>query len=66
VATTPHTDVSRQRTRACVGQVYSIDEVRGPAVSWCEMPGAVNRACGGDEFVIETNISFEKVSGRVR
>lgn len=62
----PHTDVSQQRTWSRVGRVYSIYEVREPAVSWCEIPGAVNRACGCDEFVAETSITSEKESGSVR
>ena len=59
----PHTDLSQHSTQSRVGRVYGADEVREPDVSWCEMPGAVNRAGGCDEFVAEAGISSKKESG---
>ena len=63
MATKPHTDVSQQGPRSRVGRVSGAEEVREPEVSWCEMPGAVNRAGGVDEFVAEASILSEKESG---
>ena len=63
VVSKPHTDVRQYSTQSRVGRVYGADEVREPEVSWCEMPGAVNRADGCDEFVVEASILSEKESG---
>lgn len=59
----PQTDVSYQSTRSQVGRLSGTEEVREPEVLWCEMPGAVNRAGGGDEFVAEAGSLSEKESG---
>lgn len=63
MATKPNIDASQHGTQSRVGRVSGADEVREPEVSWCEMPGAVNRACGCDEFVAEAVISSEKENG---
>lgn len=57
------TDLSQQPTRLQVGRVSGAEEVREQEVLWCEMPGAVNCAGGGDEFVVEAGSSSEKESG---
>lgn len=58
----PQTDLSQQPTLSQVGRVSSAEEVRDQEVLWCEMPGAVNNAGGGDEFVAEASILSEKES----
>lgn len=62
MGTNLHFDVSPQRDRSQVGRLSGAKEVREPEVLWCEMPGAVNCADAGDEFVAEASILSEKES----
>lgn len=60
--TIPHSDVSQHRTGSQVGRVSGVEKVREPEVLWCEMPGAVNYAGGGDDVVAEASILSENES----